>query len=95
MHCQSSHQPMYLTTNEGHTLSYGTDHAREVFAKKTNDALKLCNDKLDEVVENTNPTNGKDEAKDKAYKLKNGAGLARLPLPLSLMNKREELTYLG
>ena len=59
-----------------------------------NDALTLCNDKLDEVAENANPTNGKDEAKDKAYKLKNGAGLARLPLPLSLMNRREKLAYL-
>ena len=88
--------------NEGHTQSYGTDNAREVFAKNKedfedalkNDALTLCNNKLDEVSENSNPTNGKDEAKDKAYKLKNGAGLAQLPLPLSLMNRREKLTYL-
>ena len=84
--------------NEGHTQSYGTENVREVFERNKevfedalkNDALKLCNDKLDEVSENENPTNGKDQA----YRLKNGAGLARLPLPLSLMNRREKLTYL-
>ena len=84
--------------NEGHTQSYGTENVREVFERNKevfedalkNDALKLCNDKLDEVSENENPTNGKDHAN----RLKNGAGLARLPLPLSLMNRREKLTYL-
>ena len=84
--------------NEGHSQSYGTENVREVFERNKkvfedalkNDALKLCNDKLDEVSENENPTNGKDQA----YRLKNGAGLARLPLPLSLMNRREKLTYL-
>ena len=88
--------------NEGHTQSYGTENVREVFERNKevfedalkNDALKLCNDKLDEVSENENPTNGKDDAKDQAYRLKNGAGLALLPLPLSLMNRREKLTYL-
>ena len=85
-------------TTWGHTQSYGTENVKEVFQRNKevfedalkNDALKLCNDKLDEVSENENATNGKDQA----YRLKNGAGLARLPLPLSLMNRREKLTYL-
>ena len=46
--------------NEGHTQSYRTDNAREVFVKNKEDfedALK--NDKLNEVAENAHPTNGK------------------------------------
>ena len=84
---------------EGHTQSYGTDHVKEVFERNKedfedalkNDALKLCSDKLDdEVAETENPGNSKGEV----YKLRNGTGLTRLPLPLSLMNRREKVTYL-
>ena len=74
---------------EGHTQSYGTDHVKEVFAR--NDALKLCSNKLDdEAAEAENPGNGKIEV----YKLRNGTGLAKLPLALSLMNRREKIAYL-
>ena len=84
---------------EGHTQSYGTDHVKEVFARNKedfedalkNDALKLCSNKLDdEAAETENPGNGKIEV----YKLRNGTGLAKLPLALSLMNRREKIAYL-
>ena len=82
---------------EGHSQSFGTDNACNVFEENKeqfekaliDDALNLCDREGPESDVDTRAV-----AKKKAYALKHGEGLERLPVPLSLMNRKEKLAYL-
>ena len=86
---------------KGNTRSIGTEGACKVFEENrekfeddlVDDALIFCNGKIDKNVEDSD--NGKKAgAKEMAYRLKQGEGVAKLPFPLSLMNRKEKLSYL-
>ena len=82
---------------EGRTQVHGTPNACRVFDVHkdelenalVDDAIELCGNKVDEgALEETETP-----AKEQAFVLKHGLGLQRLPYPLKLMNRKENLVY--
>ena len=90
---------------EGRSQSFGTGNVRKLFDEHKqefdqaliDDAIELCEATLqDETPAEPNAVEVdlKSLAKEKAYALKHGQGLQRLPYPLSLMNRKEKVSYL-
>ena len=77
---------------EGHTQIYGTGRAKlikEKFKQQVEDAL--VDDALDLYVAAAMHV----DATRKAFELKNGEGVKRLPYPLSLMNRKEKMAQIS
>ena len=85
---------------EGTSQSFGTPSASKVFQEHKEefdgalieDAVDMCATAASDRRVEKNRT--KDMTKEKAYELKNGKELRKLPFPLSLMNRKEKIAYL-